>query len=189
VGIIIFMAGETIPLQLHFVDWLDVAGGALGFSMRADQRVAGVLAVVEVNVRPAAAGMAGFTALTEVSFVVVVFTVAGDAGHIELIGERIFAVAAVAALLGVLAVEYEIRIAVVVETGVVPALRVMAVAAFIAAAAIVCVVFRMAIETFRRRALEGIVGMAVEAGGLLVLGGQGIPGGVVIEFDVQPLRR
>lgn len=188
-SIIVFVAGQAVALELHVEDRLDMTGGALDFAVRTDQRVAGILAMVEVNVRPTATGVAGFAALTEMSFVIIVFAVAGDAGHIELIGERVLAVAAVAALLGMLAVEHEIRIPVVIEARIVPAARAVAVTARIATAAIMCIVLRMTVIALGRCTLERVISMAVEARGFLVLADQGVSGGFVVELDVEPLRR
>lgn len=189
VGIVVLVAGEAIPLQLRIIDRLDMTRGAFGFAVRADQRVARILAVVEAHFRPTAAGVAGFAALAEMPVVIVILAMAGDAGHVELVGERVLAVAALATLLGVLAVEHEIRIAIVIEARIVPAPRAVAVAAFIAAAAIVRIVFCMTVVAFRRRVPERVIGVAVEACRFLVLADQRVPGCIVVELDVQPLRR
>ena len=59
----------------------------------------------------------GLAVLAEVTFVIVILQVAGDAGHVEFVGKRVLAVAVVAGLLGMLAVEFEIGVAIVVEAG------------------------------------------------------------------------
>ena len=187
-GIIVFVAGEAIPLQFHFEDRFDMTGGTLGLAVRADQRIAGVLAVVEAHFRPAAAGMAGFAALAEMPFVIVVFEMTRDAGHLEFVRERVFTMATVAVLLRMLAVEYEIRIPIVIEARIVPATRAVAVAALIAATTIVCIVFRVTVVALRRGVLKRVVGMAVETCRLLVLADQRVVGRVVVELDVEPLR-
>lgn len=175
-SIIVLVAGQAIPLQLHIEDRLDMTGGALGFAVRADQRVAGVFAVVKAHFRPAAAGVAGFASFAEVTFVIVVLEMAGNTGHIEFIGERVLAVAAGAFLFGVLAVQYEIRVAVVIETGVVPAFWIVTGAAFVAATAVMRIVLGMTVIAIRRRVLKCVVLMAVQAGGFLVLAYKRITG-------------
>jgi len=189
VGIVILVTGETIPLQLYLEDRFDVAGIAFGLQMRADQCVFCVLFVIEVNLCPAAARVAGFAGFAEVAFVIVVLEVAGNTCHIEFIGERILAVAAVTFLFGMLAVQHEIRVAVVIETGVVPAFRAVTGATFVAATAVMSIVLGMAVVAFRRRILERVVLMAVQARRFLVLADQRKIGGVVIEFHVEPLHR
>lgn len=62
----------------------------------------------------------------------------------------------------------------------------MTVATFIAAATVVCIVFRMAIEACRRCGLEGLVLVAAGAFGLRVLAYQRIARRVVVELDVCP---
>lgn len=189
VGVIVLVTRETVAFQLHFVNRLDVAGSTLGFPVRTDQCVAGVFLMIEMHIGPAAAGVTGLAALSEMTLVIVVFPVAGDARHVEFVGERVVAVAAIAILLRMLAIQWEIRIAIVIEARIVPAPRVVAVAALVAAAAIVRIVFRMAVVAFSRRILKRIVGMAVQALGLLVLADQRIIGGVVIELDIVPFHR
>ena len=53
-----------------------MAGGTLGFAMRTDQLVTGDFLVVETDVGPAAAGVAGVAVLAEMTVVMVVFDMA-----------------------------------------------------------------------------------------------------------------
>jgi hypothetical protein len=71
--------------------------------------------------------------------------------------------AVVAAQLTVVAVKCELRISCVIETRVVPSSRPVAVLAFLAALAIVRVVFRVAAVTCRRCALERLIFVASKA--------------------------
>jgi hypothetical protein len=188
-GVIVLMARETVPSQFRFEDWLDVAGFAFSLSMRADQCVFRVFFMIEMDVSPTAAGVAGLTGFAEVAFVIVVLQVAGNTGRIEFIGERVLAVAAGTFLFGMLAVQQEIRVAVVIETGVVPAFRAVTVSALVAAAPFMRVVLGMTVVALGRRVLERVVLMAIEAGGLQVFADQRISGRIMIEFDVLPFHR
>jgi len=189
VGVVILVTGETILLQCYFEDRLDVTGFAFSLFMRADQCIFRDLFMIEANVCPAAAGVAGFASFAEVAFVIVVLEVAGNTCHIEFIGERVLSVAAIAVLFGMLAVEHEIRIAIVIEARVVPAFRAVTVAAFVAATALMCVILGMAVVALGRRVLERIVLMAIKAGRLQVFANQRITGRFMIEFDVLPFHR
>ena len=71
--------------------------------------------------------------------------------------------AVVAAQLTVVAVQCELRISCVIETRVVPSNRAVAVLAFLAALAIVRVVFRVAAVTGRRCVLERLIFVASKA--------------------------
>lgn len=79
--------------------------------------------MVKVHIGPTTAGMTGIAVLAAMSIVIIIFDVAGDTGHVEFIGKRVLAVAAVAALLGMFAVEHEVGITIVIEAGVGPARR------------------------------------------------------------------
>ena len=188
-GVVILVAGETVLLQRYLENRFDVAGFALGLLMRTDQSVFRDFFMIETNLGPAAAGVAGFASFAEMAFVIVVLEVAGNTCHIELIGERVFAVAAIAILFGMLAVQHEIRIAIVIEARVVPAFRAVTVAAIVAATALVCIVLGMAVVALGRCILEGVVLMAVQAGGLQVFANQRITSRFMIEFDVLPFHR
>ena len=80
--------------------------------------------------------------------------------------------AGVAVLLSVLAIEGEVRVTCVIETGVLPARGFVAIVAFIAAAAVVRIIFGVATEAGCRRVGECVIGVAVETGRLLVFADQ-----------------
>ncbi len=189
VGIVVLVAGKTVGNEFDFEDRFDVTGDTLRFRMCAMQSVVGVDVMVEAQIGPTAAGMTGIAGLATMPIVIVIFEVAGDTGHVEFIGKRVLAVAAVTALLGMFAIDHEVGITIVIETCVVPTVRVMTVAALIAAAAVVRVIFRVAVVTHGRRVLKGIVCMAVQAAWLLVFADQGVFGRTVIEFHVEPPGR
>lgn len=70
-----------------------------------------------------------------------------------------------------------------------PVTGVVAIAALVAAATVVCVILSVTIKALRWRIRECAVFVAVEAGRLLVLSEQRIVRGRVVEFGLQPLRR
>lgn len=92
-------------------------------------------------------------------------------------------------MLRVSAVELEARVAIVIETSIVPAEGAMTVAALVAAASVVGVVFGMTAVAGCRRVGKRIVYVAVEAGRFLVFADQGEAGRVVIKFDLEPVVR
>jgi hypothetical protein len=94
------------------------------------------------------AGIAG-TAIVAVMFVV--FDVAGYAGHIHFILKRIVRVAVDTGQLRVLAIEQELGIPSMIETGVAPVAGVVAGFALVAASAIVRIIFCVTADARRRR--------------------------------------
>lgn len=188
-SVIVFVAGEAVRLQLHFEDRFDVTGDALFFCVHTVQRVAGGDTVIEVHFGPAAAGVTGIAVLAAMPVMMVVFEVTADAGRVEFIGERVFGVATFTALFGVFAIDHEVGVTIVIETRVFPALGVMAVAALIATAAVVRIIFRVTVVTGGRCVLKRIVCMTAQAAWLLVLADQRVIGRTVIEFHVEPLDR
>ena len=187
VGIVVFMAGQAIRGECDFENGLDVAGRALDFRVSAKQSVPGVDVMVEMDLRPTGTRVAGLARFAEVTLVVVVFTVTADAFHRELVRERVLAMAGVALLLGMLAIEQEAGIAIVVEARVIPAHGAVAIAAVVATATVVGVVLGVAAKARRRGIGERVVRMAVEAGRFLVFADQRIAGGVVVESHLLPV--
>jgi len=116
----------------------------------------------------------------------IVFEVARDAVHVHVVGEWIGAVAIIANEFTVQSGQRELCIAIMIERRIRPRLRAMTIFAFLAAPAIVYIVFRMAAEAGGWRALEGRVLMAVSACNVHVLADQAVVGGLVIEHDVNP---
>ena len=187
VSIVVFMTGQAVRSQRDVEDRLDVARHTLDVSVRSVQGMAGINSMIESHFRPAGTRVARIALLAEVAFVVVVFQVAANAFHRELVRERVFAVACIAFLLRVFAVEQEARITIVIKTRVIPAQRTVTVAAFIAAAPIVSIILGMTTETRRRCIRKRVVSVTVEAGRPLVLADQGIAGRFVIELDFHPV--
>ncbi len=157
--------------------------------MSADQVVIGIDVMIEMHLRPFCAAVAGVAFATEMPVVGIVFLVAADAHGIELVGERVFAMAVPAAQGCVFAVQHEARVSRVVEAGVIPARRRVAASAMLTAAPAVRIVVLMATEAGRRRALECMIGMAVKAGCISMSAEQGKAGRVVVEFDGGPFFR
>ena len=89
--------------------------------MCAFQWVIGVGGVIESHRRPFFRHVAGFTGLAEVPFMIIVFEMARDAGHIEFVGERVLAVAVAALRECMTAGQRKAGVASVVELGVRPA--------------------------------------------------------------------
>lgn len=106
------------------------------------------------------------------AIVVVVFQVTAHTADVELIGEWIFSVAFTTSEFTVFPVEYELRVAGVIETGIGPAGRRVTIAAFLTAAALVMIVFRVAAEAGRRRAFKGLIFVAATAQGFPMLADQ-----------------
>ena len=150
--------------------------------------MAGVCIVIKSNFRPVRAYMAGVTLLAEVALMIVVLEVTGYTRDLKFVGERIVAVAAIASLIGVLAIQRKVRIAAVIEAGVGPISRIVAVVTFFSAAPVVGVIFSMASETGCRCILKSLDLVTIQAGSLLVLPEQRIVGGVMIKLDNLPVR-
>lgn len=166
----------------------DMAGLTFDFFVRADERMFGIDVVIEHDGDPFLAHMAGIACVAEVTAVIVVFQMTGYASSLHLIGERIFAVTVVAGQVGMPSLQEKIRVPVVIETGIGPVSRLVAVVALFAAAAVVRVILGVATETGRRRALKSPVFVTVEARCLQMLAEQRVVGRVVIEFDLEPAR-
>lgn len=125
--------------------------------------------VVEADIFPGSARMAGAAIITKVTLVIVVFEVATDAGGVEFVRKRVFAVTVATNELSVSAVEYKLRVASMVEAGVGPAGRRMTIAALLAAATVMGIVFCVTAETGRRRILKCLIFVAAAALGFQVL--------------------
>ena len=163
-----------------------MTGHAFDQLVCAVQRVVRVDIVVEVNRRPRLGRMAGLTGSSEMTVVVVVLEMAGDACDVQFVVEWILAVTVTACQLRVLAIERKTRVAHMIEFGVRPCGRRVAVAAFLAAAAVMGIVLGVAVEAIRRWRLEGLVFVAAGTLRLCMLADQREAGRVVVEFDVGP---
>ena len=133
-----------------------------------------------------AAAVAGVTLSTAMLVMGVVFKVARYAGLVHFVLERVLGVAVTASQFCVAAEQIKIRVAGMVKARIVPVARVMTVSALVAAAAVVRIIFSVAIETLRRRIRESAVFMAVETSGFEVFSEQWVVGRRMIEFGLQP---
>jgi len=136
--------------------------------VRTVQRVTRIDIVVEPDIVKPFRYVAGITVLTEMAVVIVVIKVAGDAGRIHAIAERVITVAVATNKRRMLTEQFEGRVTRVVKRCVVPVSRLMAVAALLATAPVMCVVIRMATETRGRRLGKRVLGVAVETACRLV---------------------
>ena len=186
VGIVRGVTVVAARLQRHVENGFDVAVLAFDGLVSAAQGVLGVRGVIEVNLCPHDDTVTGFALFPEMTFVFIVFDVAIDAGGIEAVGERIVGVTIAADQLRMPALQGEVRIPLVIETGIVPRRRVVAGFAVLAAAAVVYVILGVAAKAGDGRLLERLVLVAVTAGNFLVAADQGIVGRIVIEFDELP---
>ena len=184
--VVFFVACKTVRLRCYLEDRFDVTGLTLDQLVRTIEHVVRVGVVIEEDRRPRLGCMAGLAGGPEVTVMVVVFEVTGDAGDVQVIGERVLAMTVATALLGVFSIERKVRIARMIEFRVVPAGRRVAIAALLSAATVVGVVFGVAIEARGRRGLEGLVFVATGAFRLCVFADQRETGSFMVEFDVGP---
>jgi hypothetical protein len=89
---------------------------------------------------------------------------------------------------GVATQQIKIRVARVVETGIVPVAGVVTIFAPVAAASVMRVILCMAIETFRWRIRESAVLVAVKTSDFKVLAKQWVVRRRVVELGLQPFR-
>lgn len=172
VRVIFFVAGHTRTLEFDIEDRLNMAGIALDRVVSTEKRMTRVLAVIEVNDVEGLARVAARTVCSVMAIVIVVLEMAAHTARLESVCKRFIAMALVTDELGVLAEKFEVGVARVVEAGVVPALRRMAVLALVAASTVVLVILGVTAEARGLRVLEGRVRVAVSARRLLVLAEQ-----------------
>ena len=154
--------------------------------MCAVQRMTGIRVVVERDVCEAFRQVAGIATPSHKAVVVVVFAVAGKIVGFHFIAERIVAVAVAADEQGVLAGQFESRIARVIEGSVLPLGRLVTVAALLATAAVMGVVLGMARIAGARCVDKRMLGMAIEAAGGFMATDQCEARCRVIESHVRP---
>lgn len=186
VGVVILMADQAILDKLDLEDWLDVARDTLGESVGPLQHIGSLDTVIESDIYPLIIDVAGIAGGTEVSVVIVVFEVTGNAGDIQRVGERVVAVAGIAGELSMAAVERETRVPPMIEAGIGPAGRRMTVRAFLSTAAVMRIVRRMAGVAIRFCALELAVDVAGRTRSVNVFSGQWKFGRTMIELDLGP---
>ncbi len=183
------VAGVATGFKRHVEDRFDMTRFASRRGMLAQQFVTGIPGMLETDVRPFGRGMTGLTGLTEMTVVIVVSGVAADTFRRQRVRKGLIAVAVAARKVRVRAVQRETGIARVVKRRVLPSRRVMAVAAFGAAAPLVNVVVRVAIDTRCRCRCEGPVAVAVETACVAVPALEDIAGRGMVEVDIGPSGR
>ena len=121
-----------------------MATDAFRVAVLAQQRVIGLLVVVENNLFPALCVMASLTLGSEIALVLVVFLVAGIAVHLELVLIQVSLVAIVALHIAMLSKQREFGLPVMIERDFLPAALDMTGLAFRPKLALVLVVLLMA---------------------------------------------
>lgn len=94
------MTAVASGLQRDVEYGIDMAIGAFERLVRAVNLVIRVGVVIKPDKRPVAAHVAGIAGGTQEPIVIIVVEVAGNAGHVEFISERVFAVTVAATKLG-----------------------------------------------------------------------------------------
>jgi len=186
VGIILFVARQAIGRQSDIENRFDVAGLAFERFVRASQCIAGPDFMIEAGVFPGTAGMTGAAIVAEVTVVVVIFEVTTRARDVEFVRERVLGVTFATFQFAMPAVECELCVAGVVETGIGPARRRMTVVTFLATASFMDIVFGMAAVAGRFSIQKRLVLVASAALGGSMIANQWITRRVVVEFHVLP---
>ncbi|MCW9079632.1 MAG: PHP domain-containing protein [Gammaproteobacteria bacterium] len=106
-----------------------------------------VSVVIEDHLGKTLGHMAGIATLSKMPLVIVIIPMAGNAGSIHGVAEGVLAVTVVANQQSMFANQIERSITCVVKGGVMPVCRLMAIAAFLSAAPVVCVIFGMEYST------------------------------------------
>ena len=153
------------------------------------ERMTRVSVVIEGHLGKTLGHMACIATLSEMLFVIVIIPMAGNAGRIHGVTEWVVAVTVVASQHRMFANQVERGIARMVKGGVKPVRRLMAVAAFLSAAPIVCVIFGMAAKACRGRIVKRVIGMAVETARCCMAADQRKAGLVVVKGDNLPASR
>ena len=122
-SVVVVVTAQAVARQFHLEDRLDMTGRALRLGMRAVQCAPGICCVVEAYGRPFFRHVAGLTGLAEVPLVVIVLEVTRNAGHIQIVSERVFTVTIFALRLRVASAESEACITPVIELRVGPSGR------------------------------------------------------------------
>ena len=182
----VVMAGHAIALQGHFEDRIDMTGAALEWFMCAVQRMPGVSIMVELHGGPGSADMAGIARVTEMACMVVVFQVAAGTSSIELVRERILAMAIATGQVRMAASQRKPCVTCMIEARIAPSGRRMAIAALLAATSVMGVIFGMAAVAGGPRVPESLVRVAGSAFSVEVVANEREPRGVMIKLDVQP---
>ena len=159
------------------------------FLVCSQKTVFSISVVIELGLGPRAVAVASIALLSVMTFVLIVFQMTRYASHIHNIIKWALGVTITARQLSVFAKQFEIGVSKMVKAGVMPVAGVMAVRTIVAAAAVMCVVFGMAVETRRRRIGKSPVFMSVQTSRIVVFAQQCVVGGAVIELGFQPIGR
>ena len=168
VRIIRCVAVIATRLQRDFVYRLQMTGLTFDCLVSAYQCMRGIPVVVKEDVCPERVAVAIATLGAKMTVVLVVVQVAGNAGRLQLISERLFGMTIIANQLGMAATESKARVPAMVETGIGPGHGVMAAIALLATSSVVDIVVSMAVVARGRRVLKRLVLMAVSASGFAV---------------------
>ena len=154
--VVLLVTKEAIARQLVLVQVALVAARTLGLLVLVQKRVLGFLVVIEQNLFPVTLDVAAFALRTKLAFVglVVLFLVAGHAGHLQLVLKQIALVAASALGFLVLADQGVFRFLVVIEQDFFPAFLDVTVLALGPEIAFVLIVLFVAIVAQDRRLAE-----------------------------------
>ena len=183
------VAGIAPRLQRHIENRFGMTVGAFQCLVRPMDFVVRVDVVVELYEFPPGADMAGVARSAQVTVVIVILEVAGNAGHIELVREGIIAVALTTREIRMVPVKREPGVPRMVKACIVPTNRAMAVLALLATFAVVHIVLSVAAIAGYRRIRKRVVFVAVEALCVLVEPDKRVAGDVVIKSDIQPAAR
>jgi hypothetical protein len=148
-----------------------------------------VSVVIEDHLGKTLGHMAGIATLSKMPLVIVIIPMAGNAGSIHGVAEGVLAVTVVANQQSMFANQIERSITCVVKGGVMPVCRLMAIAAFLSAAPVVCVIFGMAAKARRRCIGKGVIGMAIETTRCCMAADQREAGLIVVKRHNLPASR
>lgn len=185
-GVVFLVAVQAAGFRFGFEYRLDVTPFACDEFVRTVEPVLRVGVMVEVNCRPCFRSMAGIAGAPEMTFMIVVLEMAGDAGNVHFVVERILAVAVAAGKFRVPTLQCELRVTGMIELGVLPPCRRVTFAALLPAAAVVSVVLGVAVEAVLRWRRERLVCVAARTISFPVLTDQREAGRVMIEVNVGP---
>ena len=187
VFVVLGVTRVTGHLQLVFIQIPFVATCALCLAVLPQQRIFGLLIVVEQNFFPAFFEVAGFALRPECALVFVVLGVARVAGHLQLVFIQIPFVATGALRLTVFPQQRILGLLVVVEQNLFPAFLDVAGFAFWPKVSFVFVVLLVTRITLLGRIFVFVADMATEAFHVHMLAQQFVIGLVVIEFSRFPI--
>ena len=186
VRIVFGVAVVALHGKRNLEDGLDVTELALEFPVRPAQHIVGIRIVIENAACPVVSAVAGLAGFAEVTFVIVILEVTGNAGRLQLVGEWILAVTIVASNFRVPSGQQKVRVSCVIEGRIEPVGGLMAVAALGAAAAIMRVVIGMTVVAGCGRLQECLIFVTVQTCRCQVFAEQWVAGAAVIEFDIEP---